>query len=530
MWEVLRIRSARTPDRQFLIWHPFDGVGRAWTFRQFAREAAGIAAGLQRRGVKAGDRVLIHLENCPEFVLSWFACAAIGAVAVTTNTRSAGDELRYYTEDSAVVGAITQPRFAELVSRSATGLRWQVGLDHDAGRPADGPSGDDAFASLRGDPDDLELVAPDPMAPMSVQYTSGTTARPKGVVWTHANGLWACRVNAAHEGLRPDDCHLAYAPLFHTNALAYSMLPSLWTGSRFVLVPKWSTSRFWDVSLRYGCSWLSLIGPAGKALYACEDPPAGHSYRLFGAGVCELEIDERYRAKTIGWWGMTETISHGIVGDPYMPDHTWTAGRPAPEYGVAVVREDGVTPVEFDETGHLLIKGTPGLSLFAGYLDNPEATAASFDEWGWFRTGDLVTPLPDGYIAFAERAKDMLRVGGENVAALEVERVVMSVPGVAEVAVVARPDERLDEVPVAFVVAPGTGSDLPERVMAACADLLADFKVPRDVRIVRELPRSMLQKVNKAELRRWTEPGIDLTDAEAGWIRDAEADPSGALD
>ena len=255
----------------------------------------------------------------------------------------------------------------------------------------------DSFSSLAGDPDDVRPRLPDPMAPMSVQYTSGTTSRPKGVLWTHANALWAARVNAVHEDLHPSDCHLTYLPLFHANAFGYQVLASMWVGSRFVLVPKWSTSRFWDVSVQHGCTWLSLMGLSARALAtgATGEIPVGHSYRLFGCGVCDMPFDGALGVKTIGWWGMTETVSHGIVGNPYTPDRPMSMGRAAPEYRIAVVREDGATPVDAEETGHLPIRGTPGLSLFAEYLKQPEATADSFDDKGLVpdrRPGHTSTP------------------------------------------------------------------------------------------------------------------------------------------
>ena len=529
VWQVVKQRADRRPEQPAVVWHPFVEAGSVLGYADLARTAAALAAGMARRGVKRGDRVLIHLENCPEFVTSWYACAALGAVAVTTNTRSAPDELRYYAEDCGAVAAITQPKFAELVSANAPGLRWQVAIDHDAGEPAaEGAraAGDDRFASLVADPNDHIEHVPDPLAPMSIQYTSGTTSRPKGVLWTHANALWGARINAVHEDLHPDDCHLVYMPLFHTNALAYSMLASLYVGARFVLIPKWSTSRFWDISITHGCTWLSLMGLSIQAL-THTPPPGPHAYRLFGTGICDGPWDGPLGVKTIGWWGMTETISQGIVGDPHTPNRRGSMGRPAPEYGIAVVRDDGVTPVEPEEAGHLLIQGTRGLSLFAEYLNKPEATAESFDEWGWFRTGDLVTPHADGHISFTNRAKDMLKVGAENVAASEVERVVMSVGGILEAAVVARPDAKLDEVPVVFIKPGGDDPTLPDRVVEACRVQLADFKVPRDVYVVAEMPRSTLSKINKVELRKVVEPAADREAAVVHWIEEARRDPSG---
>jgi carnitine-CoA ligase len=529
VWALVRMRAQRSADQVAFVWHPYHGSPREWTYRQLARSAAGLAAGLQRRGIGPGDRVLIHLNNCPEFVIAWYACAAIGAIAVTTNTRSVAEEMRYFIEDSQPACAITEPRFAEMIAACGTQVKVQAVLDHNTDEEGPRSRNADSFASLAGDPDEFNPRLPDPMAPMSVQYTSGTTSRPKGVLWTHANALWAARVNAVHEDLHPSDRHLTYLPLFHVNAFGYQVLASMWVGARFVLVPKWSTSRFWDVSMRHGCTWLSLIGLSARALAmgATGEIPVGHRYRLFGCGVCDMPFDGALGVKTIGWWGMTETVSHGIVGNPYTPDRSMSMGRAAPEYQIAVVREDGVTPVEADETGHLLIKGTPGVSLFAEYLNQPAATADSFDDKGWFRTGDQVTVHADGYLSFADRAKDMLKVGAENVAASEIERVIMDTGLVAEVAVVGRPDDKLDEVPVAFVVPWQRGESLVADIEAACAQRLADFKVPRAIYDMRDFPRSTLNKVNKAELRKVAHPEADRSAAEVRWLSAAESDPSG---
>ncbi|MEM7338778.1 MAG: AMP-binding protein [Actinomycetota bacterium] len=527
MWSLLETRAATHGDAPFVTWQPFDEAAVTYSYVELARQAAAVGAGLSARGVSAGDRVLIHLENCPEFIVAWFGCAAIGAVAVTTNSRSAVDEMAYYADHCGAVGAITQPKLAEIVGKAAPNIGWIAVIDHDQGVPAgpgSRPDGTDRFDALLGDPDDLVAAPIDPAASMSVQYTSGTTSRPKGVLWTHANALWGAKVTSRNQDLRPSDCHLIYMPLFHTNALGYSLLPTLWTGGRCVLIPKWSTSRFWDISLRHQCTWASLIGLSIQAIRQSEIPD-GHSYRMFGSGVCDVPILPEV-PKLLGWWGMTETITQPIVGDPNVPNRPLSMGRASPEYGIAVVRDDG-SNVEPDETGNLLVYGTPGLSLFAEYLFNPEATRDSFDERGWFRTGDLVTPHADGHITFADRAKDMLKVGAENVAASEIERVIMEVPGVLEAAAVGRPDAALDEVPVVFAMGDADPGPLADAILDTCRRKLADFKVPRDVYVMRELPRSTLRKVNKAALRAVVGPDADRSAAEAQWIEQSAIDPSG---
>jgi crotonobetaine/carnitine-CoA ligase len=525
VWTLVQSRARLHPDRAFLTWQPFDGTARTWTYADLERDAAALAAGLSRRGVRAGDRVLIHLDNSPEFVLAWFACAALQAVAVTTNTRSAADEVAHYAADSEVVGAITSPRHVASVAAASAGLKWIVCTDHDAGVPAEVPAAAESLRSLVADPAELPSHEPDPTAPMGIQYTSGTTARAKGVLWTHANALWGAKVSAAHGNTRADDCHLVYLPLFHTNALSYSLLASLWAGSRLVLTPKWSTSRFWDLAIAHRCTWVALVGLSARAVIA-HPPPGPHHLRHFAAGMCDLSIDAAYGVKTIGWYGMTETVTTPIAGDPVLPNRRRSIGRPTPEYGVRVVREDGRTPVEPEETGDLLIQGQRGLSVFREYLNQPEATATAFDADGWFITGDRVTVHADGHLTYAGRAKDMLKVGGENVAAVEIERVAAGLPGVIEAAAVGRPDTKLDEVPVLFVRTVDSTVRAAD-VLAACTSQLADFKVPREVHLVRELPRSTLNKVNKIALRSVALPHADRAAAERQWIEDSQTDPSG---
>jgi crotonobetaine/carnitine-CoA ligase len=202
----------------------------------------------------------------------------------------------------------------------------------------------------------------------------------------------------------------------------------------------------------------------------------------------------------IGWFGMTETVSHPIVGSLAHADAEGTMGRPAPEYAVSVVDADD-RPVRAGESGELLVRGERGVSLFAEYLGDADATAKAFTDDGWFRTGDRVRWEESGALTFVERDKDVLKVGGENVGAPEIERVLRGVVGVREVAVVGRPDPMLGEVPVAFVTVAEhsvwTGPALEEH----CAALLTGPRRPREVRVVDDLPRSTLDKVAKARLR-----------------------------
>ncbi|MGY9083272.1 MAG: AMP-binding protein [Acidimicrobiales bacterium] len=492
-------------DHPFLVWEPFEGDRRVWSYAEFVDATRRVAAGLVARGVKLGDRVLVHLDNCPESIFSWFACSIVGASAVTTNARSVADELAYYADNAEVVGAITQPRFAELVQAS-TDPGFLIVTETDNGVPPGAgttPSATDSFERLF-ESQPMDLRAPDPHLNFSVQFTSGTTSRPKGVVWNHANALWGARMCARNEHLNADDVHLTHLPLFHTNAQAYSVLSSLWAGATVVAQPRFSVSRFWDVSLRNRCTWTSIVPFCAKALMARNEPVPDHQYRLWGGGAQLPMWDDYFGVKTISWWGMTETITQPIVSDPTIRSTPISMGRPSPAYEISVRHDDG-TPVGPNETGGLFVRGITGLSLFKEYLNNPEATESSFDDNGFLITGDRVKLLPSGDLQFGDRDKDMLKVGGENVAASEIERVVSSVAGVAECAVVAKRDPMLDEVPVVFVLPPANSTvdiqQLSADVLAKCQAALADFKVPREIRVVDELPRSTLDKIAKAKLR-----------------------------
>lgn len=507
---LLDSRAEDRRDHPFIVWEPFEGPTQTWTYGRFADRVAALAAGFAGRGVRPGDAVLIHLENCVEFLLGWFACARAGAVAVTTNTRAAPREIAFFAERSGAVAAITQPSLAGTVAASCPGLRWIAVTSHDAGAmPAqqDRPGDSEAFEALFAAGGSSGPRERDPSAACGVQFTSGTTARPKGVVWSHGNALWGARVNAQHEALRPDDVHLIYSPLFHTNALSYSLLATLWVGATAVLMPRFSASRFWDVAVRHHCTWASMNFFSTRALL--EQPvPQQHSFRLWGTPLSDSPTLDHFGIKTIGWWGMTETISHGIVGDPHNIIRPVGVGRAAPEYTIRVTDGNG-EPTPVGETGDLRIRGVPGLSLFREYLHDPEATRGSFDDAGYFVTGDRMHVLDGGVLRFAGRAKDLLRVGGENVAALEIEQVALGVAGVREAAVVAKPHSMLDEVPVMFVIPAGgvsaAGGHLIDDIRSACQRDLAEFKVPREIRLLDEFPRAALDKVAKNELAKMLE-------------------------
>lgn len=492
----------RSPEKDFLVWEPFTGERKAWTYKAFSEVVEAISGSLYERGVRLGDKVLLHMDNSPEFVQSWFACARLGAVAVSTNTRCVARDMSYFAEHAEVVCAIAQPQYAELIAETAPNIKFLSITDNNAGEPADTSSEINyiPFAELTRCTTPCPDRSTDAMADLGIQFTSGTTSRPKAVLWTHANAVWGARMNAMHFRLRHEDTTQTFLPLFHTNAQSYSMLSTLWVGGTCVVQPKFSASRFWEVAERNQCTWSSMIPFCLKALLQ-KPVPENHSFRLWVTAVRLKIAEDFFKVSTLGLWGMTETITQGIVSDCDHLGPDMSIGRASPGYEIEIRHEDGYL-IGPGERGRLFIRAPRGIGLFKEYYKNPEANEKSFDAEGWFDTGDLVKMDETGELFFSDRDKDMLKVGAENVAASEVEAVIMETGLVSECAVVGQKHHMLDEVPVVFVIpAVHADDDVKEKIIAHCKENLPDFKVVRDVHLVEALPRSTLEKIAKNELR-----------------------------
>jgi crotonobetaine/carnitine-CoA ligase len=486
----------RKPDHPVLIWDPPEGEERTWTYRDLLVEMRSVAVGLVGQGVGRGDKVLIHADNCPEMLIAWLACATIGAVAVTTNTRSAPSEVAYFAQHTTCVGAITEAKFAPHIAECGDRLQWVATIGEGTAR-ADAVTFDD----LRGDADAWTGREIEPLLPFGIMFTSGTTSKPKAVVHTHANAIWASRSGPRTIDLGTDDRYLIYLPLFHVNAQSWSFFSVLGVGATAVLTPKWSTSRFWEVIERHGITHISLMPFVMGALGAPDRPKTQLRIAVFGLILPML--DEMFGVKIYAAYGMTETVTHAISGKPEERLPERSMGHPTPGYEIAIVDKDTGALCAPGETGELWMRGTRGIQLFLEYYDNPEANAKSFED-GWFKTGDMVVMGEGGNVFYRERDKDLLKVGGENVSAREVEDAVASVAGIAGVQVVGKHHEFLDEVVVAFVIkAPGASDDdaLATAVIETCRGTLADFKVPRAVYFVDEFPTGTLDKILKNKLR-----------------------------
>jgi len=498
---LIDARARQRADHPMLIWSPFEGPAEIWSYDRFCNAVARFAGGLHARGVGPGVRVLVHLENSPETLIARFAITWLGGVAVLSNARLAGPELAQVAPPLGVRGAITQPKLARAVEENCTGLEWLVTTATDAGSIAESgsiPAAAERFEALLLDP--MPRRAPDPEAPAMILFTTGSTGRPKAVQWTHANVLWAGKTGAMQQSLRADDIYHVHLPLFHVVGFTWSLVPAFYAGATILLQPRFSASRFWPAAMTFGAT---VSSHAGTDRLLRDQPVPDHQFRQWLFASYDPARDAHFRVKGVAGWGMTEMVVPAIASDASLDQRNHSIGRPWPGYEVRVEREDR-TPVRPGETGHLLIGARRGLSIFQQYVDNPSAMAEAFDEHGYFRTGDLVTLSEDGWITFSDRAKDMIKVGGEGVSASEIEAAIMSAGGVHEVAVVSRPDATYGEVPVAYVVLaldPALEAGAIDRLMEHCRTTTAKFKIPREIVSVPELPKIGNNKINRVALR-----------------------------
>ena len=514
---LLRQRAINQSDQPAPIWEPKDGAEQVWTYHQLNEDSDKIAAGLCAKGVQKGDRVLVHAENCPETILLFYACAKIGAISVITNSRCVDSDMQYFSEHTEAVLAVTQPRFAQLVKSNASTCRSVFVTRTNSGIPAeqnDIPDGVEHFDSLYGDPSNAPIREPEPMLPVSIMYTSGTTSRPKAVVYTHANVLRVGRVSTTSMDYGSDDRFLAFLPLFHINAMGWGVWGSLGVGTALVLQPKFSSSRFWEVIQKHQVTHCSVVGFVFKAI-ASQPVPEQHSLRVIPMGIIVPEIGEWLNVRPFACWGMTEMVTNATQSCDFHQYPRNSIGKPVPGYTLAVVNPDTGELCAEGETGELWVHAVRGVTIFLEYYNNEKANEEAFTENGWFKTGDWVRLGPEGNFFFCDRDKDALKVGGENVSALEVENCVREVPGVGDVAVVAKEHSMLDMVPVAFIEAAAMSTEqeeeLKSQILKHCSENLADFKTPRAVYLIESLPRATMDKVAKNELRQLADemPSLD---------------------
>ncbi len=482
----------------FLVFEGPDGHVAEWTYGDFDREVARVGSHLREIGVTAGSTVHLALTNCPTFIAVWIAANRLGAAIVPSDPMGTSDELRDHIERTGpVVGFCAEAR-AAVYRAAATDELTIIEIDEAAGNVA-------AFHPDRGpDPEFADWATPAGTDRAAIMFTSGTTGRPKGVEITQANYAFAGMTMAEAADLSHSDRQLVVLPLFHANAQYYSFASAIWAGASVALMHTFSASGFLDQAARHQATCASLFAAPMRMILARGGPVNGVSLRhcWFAQNLAADQyetISQWFGVRPRQLYGMTETIP-AVLTD--RADDTRPASMGFPTAGCAVDVQDGSgRSVGPGEVGEIVVAGTPGITLFAGYLDDPETTAASFRN-GWFCTGDRATRDDDGRFFFDGRRSDVLKVAGENVSTVEVAGVLSAHPDVLEAAVVGAPDPIRDEVPVAFVV-PADGANPPtvDELMGWCRDRLTKAKQPRDITFLAELPRTSVGKIRSFILR-----------------------------
>lgn len=523
--DLPREAAARWPDNEALVFEH-----TRLTFGELDAEIDRASKALMAAGVARGDHVCLWLNNCAEWVYLMFALARVGAVQIPVNTRFRTHDLEYVLRQS-------DSRF--LITHDVSGPINYLGMTRDVvSLPESGSTvSDEAFPALAGvliladqpcagtldwnaalangaGVTDAALAARvaavDPADPVFIMYTSGTTGFPKGVVHNHKLVR-----NIEERGFRmsitPRDVILNYLPLFHAFGYSEGALMSVATGAKQIITETFNPDACLDLIEQEGVSVMHGFEAHLKGLAEGQQAKPRNLSTLrtgiFAAGMHSATPVARKGAEalapmqTISGFGMTEIWLGAALGalDDNLERRTETSGFPGLGYEVRIADTETGRVLPDGETGEIQVRG---YSLMLGYYKKPEETAASYTEDGWFRTGDSgFIRSEDGYLRFLGRYKDMLKVGGENVDPMEVEGLLLEQDGIAQVAVVALPDERLSEVPVAYIERTPESALTGADVITFCRGKVASFKIPRHVVFIDEFPMTASGKIRKVELR-----------------------------
>jgi crotonobetaine/carnitine-CoA ligase len=489
---ALEDKARRFPDRIFLIFEDAAGAGARWTWGEFDADTNRVAQLLWARGLRPGDKFNLHLGNCPEFLLFWMAAAKTGTVMVPTNPVSTADEMEYILTHSEAKLSVTEPQYAAPIH--AVAARCPALTSVIEARPL--------APHLAGLPFTAPETAVAPLDEISMQYTSGTTSKPKGVLLTHANYLFGGEAMSKSMRVGPDDRHLIVLPLFHAGAQLHAFLPMLLAGGSVALMERFSATRFVEQAMRHDATLAALFAAPIRMLLAQPPSPRDGQTRLRAVSYAQNvtprqfeEWHERFGAPLMQIWGMTETMGLPLMQPLDLPRKPLSMGMPVLGYECRVVDADG-KEVPPGTVGELIVSGIPGVSLMKGYFKNEKATAETLRD-GWLWSGDQAYMDEDGCFFFVDRKKDMIKRAGENVSASEVEETLKQHAAVFDAAVVAIPDPVRDQAIKAYVIVKEGCALTADELIGWCRERLSSFKVPEIVEFREVFPRTSVGKIQK---------------------------------
>jgi fatty-acyl-CoA synthase len=476
------------------------------TWAEYAEQAMQTAAGLRAYGLRPGDRVGVWATNCVEWVLLQFGCALAGVVLVNVNPAYRSHELSFILRKSGIKMLFLRDQdrrsnYRAILDESRAGQ--ELPLEHVV------YLGSDEWPSFLREPDgDMPAINPEDAA--NIQYTSGTTGTPKGVVLTHLNLVNNARFIGQYMRLSEEDRICIPVPLFHCFGCVIGTMTAMVTGASVILPsPTFNAKATLEAIAQERATAIYGVPAMFIAeLQECEETRFDLTSLRTGvmAGApCPVEVMKRvvsvmHCSELVVGYGQTEStpiITMSRVDDDVEVRCT-TVGCALPETEVRIADRDTGQTLPVGEQGELLARGYMVMKEYDG---EPEATRQAVDAEGWLHTGDLAVMRPDNYFRITGRAKDLIIRGGENVYPREVEEFLYSHPKISDVQVIGLPDERLGETVLAWIrLKPGVSAD-EEEIRAYCRDRLAYFKTPQFIRFVDEFPMTLSGKVQKFKIR-----------------------------
>jgi carnitine-CoA ligase len=508
--EFVEKRASDRPDKTYVKLIRRDAPSESLTYAALESQTAVVAQGFVAAGASPGDRVLMLVPNSLELVVAMLAAARAGLISVPINTSTVAPELQH-------IVALVEPAVIVIGSEQAdTLLRAQISsgavnlVVMVGGEPAALPFAREVvpWRQIAGHQGSIALTPPKSSDLFQLLMTSGTTGRPKAVMLSHATRLRSAYRGVFHARMRDDDVLLNPFPAFHINCLDSTLLPALVSGATAVMFDRFSASNFWRTVREERATVVCIMPTVIRALLA--RPPLEedrhHCVRLVCGALrpTRAELDEFFERFAItryeNGYGLTEAGMAVTQTNADQESHYPSIGAPMFDRTIDLVDDRGDS-VAVGEPGEIVIRSIPASGVMDGYWRDPAATANALVD-GWLHTGDLARRDEDGYFYFVGRVKDVIKRSGENIGAEEVESVLVEHPAISEVAVIGVPDSYRDEAVMAFVV-PRTveqGVTLAS-INEFCDGRLASFKVPTVIRVVDDLPRGMLGKVDKKALR-----------------------------
>lgn len=499
--EVISYHASRNPSKEAIKF-----LGRSYTYKDFNDRINACAVALRDLGVERGDRVALLLQNCVEFIEVVIATNRLGAVFLPLNYRLAAEEFQYILNDSGARVLVSEKQYYDVVGsikNKISSINSFISVNDNSA-----PEGWQDYHALINNNlgkscPDVEVKGDDLHRLM---YTSGTTSRPKGVMITYNNVLWKCFEHIIELSLTKDDRLLIVGPLYHVGGLDLPGIGVFLLCVSIVLMPRFDVIPVLEIieKEKPTCVWL-----APAMINVILNEPRAKSFDLSsirfiidgGEKMPEALINKLLDLFPNTWfsdaYGLTETVS----GDTFLDKSSTVSklgsvGKPVMFQKMRIVDEND-QDVPPNKEGEIVFWGP---KVFAGYWNNEKATAEAF-RGGWFHTGDMGRVDDEGFLYIVDRKKDIIISGGENIASLEVERILYEHPAVKEVAVIGIPDQKWVEVPKAYIVLKENATVEPQEIIDFCKEKLAKFKIPKQVEFIDILPRNPSGKVLKKNLR-----------------------------